>query len=219
MRRDYKPSYERLSQFLIADHLQRSTNVRRTVVDGSRSNIYKLLWKRWTTEYIPQLQQHQKWTKVKRSFVPGDIMLIVDHSASQNYWEGYWGGCRQKRISADQHINRSKLRLSNNLCRLVTKLAFFRSLHGLEGCFNLNDFNLSGDSLRTPAGNLCPRHDLTKEVWIKIYHGFHARDGLCVRVWLASPPLCVHFALCSLIRGRRFPGFSGDCTPVTDRWI
>ena len=46
--------------------------------------ISDLFWKRWTKEYLPQLQERQKWTKVKRNFVPGDIVLIVDDSAPWN---------------------------------------------------------------------------------------------------------------------------------------
>lgn len=45
-----------------------------------------LFWKRWTKEYLPQLQEHQKWTRVKRNFIPGDIVLIVDDSALRNSW-------------------------------------------------------------------------------------------------------------------------------------
>ena len=45
-----------------------------------------LFWKRWITEYLPQLQEHQKWSGVNRNFVPGDIVVIVDDSAPRNSW-------------------------------------------------------------------------------------------------------------------------------------
>ena len=45
-----------------------------------------LFWKRWTREYLPQLQERQKWMKIKRNFIPGDIVLIVDNSAPRNSW-------------------------------------------------------------------------------------------------------------------------------------
>ncbi|XP_049433246.1 uncharacterized protein LOC125889377 [Epinephelus fuscoguttatus] len=48
--------------------------------------ISDLFWKRWTKEYLPQLQECQKWTKVKRNFILGDIVLIVDDSAPRNSW-------------------------------------------------------------------------------------------------------------------------------------
>lgn len=40
--------------------------------------ISDLFWKRWAKEYLPQLQERQKWAKVKKNVVPGDIMLIVN---------------------------------------------------------------------------------------------------------------------------------------------
>ena len=45
-----------------------------------------LFWKRWTKEYLPQLQERQKWNKIKRNFIPGDIVLVVDDSAPRNSW-------------------------------------------------------------------------------------------------------------------------------------
>ncbi|GAA6083698.1 uncharacterized protein LOC109200008, partial [Tachysurus ichikawai] len=45
-----------------------------------------LFWKRWVLEYLPQLQERQKWSRVKRNFKPGDIVLIVDNTAPRNSW-------------------------------------------------------------------------------------------------------------------------------------
>ena len=45
-----------------------------------------LFWKRWIKEYLPLLQERQKWSSVKRNFVPGDIVLIVDDLAPRNSW-------------------------------------------------------------------------------------------------------------------------------------
>ena len=43
-----------------------------------------LFWKRWTREYLPELQERQKWTKKRRNFVAGDIVLIIDDTAPRN---------------------------------------------------------------------------------------------------------------------------------------
>ena len=45
-----------------------------------------LFWKRWTREYLPELQERQKWTKKRRNFVAGDIVLIIDDTAPRNSW-------------------------------------------------------------------------------------------------------------------------------------
>ena len=45
-----------------------------------------LFWKRWTKEYLPELQERQKWTRKTRSFVKGDIVLIIDDTAPRNSW-------------------------------------------------------------------------------------------------------------------------------------
>lgn len=45
-----------------------------------------LFWKRWIKEYLPLLQERQKWTKERRNLMPGDIVLIADSTAPRNSW-------------------------------------------------------------------------------------------------------------------------------------
>lgn len=45
-----------------------------------------LFWRRWTSKYLPLLQERQKWNKERRSFVPGDIVVIVDSTAPRGSW-------------------------------------------------------------------------------------------------------------------------------------
>ena len=45
-----------------------------------------VFWKRWLREYLPQLQERQKWSQTRRNFTPGDIVMIVDDSAPRNSW-------------------------------------------------------------------------------------------------------------------------------------
>ena len=45
-----------------------------------------LFWKRWVREYLPELQVRQKWMRVSRNFVSGDIVLLVDENAPRNSW-------------------------------------------------------------------------------------------------------------------------------------
>ncbi|GAA6094044.1 uncharacterized protein LOC120475405 [Tachysurus ichikawai] len=48
--------------------------------------ISDLFWKRWTKEYLPQLQEQQKWSAPSRNFISSDIVLLVDDSAPRNSW-------------------------------------------------------------------------------------------------------------------------------------
>lgn len=45
-----------------------------------------LFWKRWVREYLPLLQERQKWNRKKRSLVVGDIDVIMDASAPRGSW-------------------------------------------------------------------------------------------------------------------------------------
>ncbi len=45
-----------------------------------------LFWKRWVREYLPLLQERQKWMRPKRSFSIGDIVVIMDPVAPRGSW-------------------------------------------------------------------------------------------------------------------------------------
>lgn len=40
--------------------------------------ISDLFWSRWVKAYLPLMQECQKWNKIRRNFVQGDIVLIAD---------------------------------------------------------------------------------------------------------------------------------------------
>nr|XP_055074289.1 uncharacterized protein LOC129453915 [Misgurnus anguillicaudatus] len=48
--------------------------------------ITDLFWKRWVREYLPMLQERQKWNNIYRNFAVGDVVLILDESAPRNSW-------------------------------------------------------------------------------------------------------------------------------------
>lgn len=52
--------------------------------------IVNLFWKRWVHEYLPLLQERQRWTKERRSFMPGDIVVVVESSAPRGSWLLGW---------------------------------------------------------------------------------------------------------------------------------
>ncbi len=45
-----------------------------------------LFWRRWLKEYLPSLQQRQKWSIPQRNFVVNDIVLVLDESRPRNNW-------------------------------------------------------------------------------------------------------------------------------------
>ncbi|CAC5426192.1 unnamed protein product [Mytilus coruscus] len=45
-----------------------------------------LFWQRWIHEYLPLLQERQKWHEIKRNLQLGDVVLVVDSNAARNSW-------------------------------------------------------------------------------------------------------------------------------------
>lgn len=45
-----------------------------------------LFWKRWLKEYLPLLQDRQRWNTTKRSFTVGDLVIIMDPTAPRGSW-------------------------------------------------------------------------------------------------------------------------------------
>jgi hypothetical protein len=43
-------------------------------------------WKRWLSEYLPSLQQRQKWLQLKRNVRVKDLVLMVDKRCSRGQW-------------------------------------------------------------------------------------------------------------------------------------
>ncbi len=52
----------------------------------TNSILTDLFWHRWTLEYLPLLQEYQRWSRLKRNVEIEDIVLVVDSSAPRNSW-------------------------------------------------------------------------------------------------------------------------------------
>lgn len=48
--------------------------------------VSDLFWTRWVKEYLPLLQERQRWNRTRRNFMKGDIVLIVDSNAPRGSW-------------------------------------------------------------------------------------------------------------------------------------
>ena len=72
-----------------------------------------LFWKRWCKEYLPILQERQRWWEVKRNLKIGDVVLVVDSAAPRNSWpmgvvvetvRGSQGLVRQVKVKTETNI-------------------------------------------------------------------------------------------------------------------
>ena len=48
--------------------------------------LSNLFWRRWTREYLPSLQQRQKWNKPQRNLAVNDIVLLLDENTPRSIW-------------------------------------------------------------------------------------------------------------------------------------
>ena len=86
-----------------------------------------LFWKRWTREYLPLLQERQKWNKVKKNLKHGDIVLIIDESSPRNSWP--MGRITEIFPDKKGHIRRVKIKTQNGtLERPITKLCLLQDM-------------------------------------------------------------------------------------------
>ena len=94
-----------------------------------KQSIYlaDVFWKRWKSEYLPLLQNRQKWLNPSRNFQPGDVVLIVNNDTPRKTWSL---GVVEKAAPSDDGLVRSVMvRTSNGMLhRDVRKLCL------LEGC-------------------------------------------------------------------------------------
>ena len=50
------------------------------------TRLYQDLWKRWSTEYLVQLQQRSKWQTAQTDLSVGDLVLIKERDLPPNTW-------------------------------------------------------------------------------------------------------------------------------------
>ena len=86
------------------------------------STVTDLIWKRWVREYLPLLQEHQKWLCPNRNVQVGDVVLIVDVNAPRSSWPH--GKVVSVCLDGGQGLVRTVdvMTKSSVLTRLVTKL-------------------------------------------------------------------------------------------------
>ena len=45
-----------------------------------------IFWRRWIKEYLPSLQERQKWNRPRRNFAVDNIVLVADLSCPRSCW-------------------------------------------------------------------------------------------------------------------------------------
>ena len=45
-----------------------------------------MFWRRWLREYLPELQERQKWGSASRNFTIDDVVLDLDENCPRSYW-------------------------------------------------------------------------------------------------------------------------------------
>jgi hypothetical protein len=53
-----------------------------------------LFWRRWFREYLPSLQQRQKWNELRRNVEVNDIVLVLDEKTPRSSWPLAWSCSR-----------------------------------------------------------------------------------------------------------------------------
>ena len=49
-------------------------------------HIANEFWSRWSKEYLQNLQMRSKWTRQRRNFTEGDVVLLKDSNTRRNQW-------------------------------------------------------------------------------------------------------------------------------------
>ena len=47
-------------------------------------------WTRWLSEYLPTLQERQKWFRPQKNIAVGDLVLITNYRMPRGHW--HWKG-------------------------------------------------------------------------------------------------------------------------------
>ena len=76
---------------LIANHvlLRQEASLPSGLFEKSQLQVQYLanvFWYRWKREYLPLLQERQKWLRPRRNFSVGDTVIIADEQSPRNLW-------------------------------------------------------------------------------------------------------------------------------------
>jgi hypothetical protein len=74
--------------------------------------LASMFWSRWRKEYLPQLQQRQKWTDSQRDLRNGNLVLLKDKSICRTQWP--IGRIVNAIKNSDDHVRKVEVRIIVN---------------------------------------------------------------------------------------------------------
>ena len=92
-----------------------------------------VFWRRWIREYLPQLQERQKWTYPSRNFAVDDIVLVVDDRVPRSSWP-LARITSVRKNSTDEHVRSVTMKTrTSQYDRPVDKIVLLESVEMSEG--------------------------------------------------------------------------------------
>ena len=86
-----------------------------------------VFWTRWISEYIPRLQERQKWLKPQRNLKAGDLVLVTQSSVPRNQWP--LGLVMKSKSGSDGLVRSVEIKTATGTYeRPVTKLCLLESV-------------------------------------------------------------------------------------------
>ena len=87
-------------------------------------------WKRWTREYLLELQRRQKWNNEEPNLSVGDLVLVVDEKRPRGLWPV--GIVKEVSVGRDDLVRSVRVGIkSAELVRPITKLVFLEGSNRL----------------------------------------------------------------------------------------
>ena len=94
--------------------------------------LANLFWTRWIKEYLPGLQQRQKWTKTTRNLRIGDLVLVLHENTPRCDWP--LGLITEVHVGRDDKVRSATVRFRGALySRPISKLCL---LEGIDDNFS-----------------------------------------------------------------------------------
>ena len=95
-----------------------------------------VFWRRWVGEYLPQLQERQKWAYPLRNFAVNDIVLVIDDRVPRSSWS-LGRITRVRKNSMDGHVRSVTVKTGTSLYELpVDKIVLLESVEMSEDMKN-----------------------------------------------------------------------------------